>query len=690
MARGSAASRRANLANSSVSSSSSSLALSSNATTATSQQAQDSALTDTPRRVPTPLQNYTSSPLASSQLPSTPAKPDLVPGAVSLSATSLHHETSERSLRKSSSFYNEQALHNKPTAQQSSILSAHPLIDSLTIFILIIQFPSLIVSFIQMIFASMTFAPPLTPPTASLISTLTHATQTSPSLLTVLFADVVTAILSIFFLPRMRSIMADLGSAVIASALGGGGSKTAVYCTALLQIARAVRHSFFLIRRGALLPVPSSVMEPPVEPPQYYLASSGTSPRTLDILYGSAGWFGQAIAIHIVAQSIMHSLRRSFLEHENKLSSMPAASSSPAILGEGYGIDYDSVAYSSSMSPTSSCAPANGTPIKKKKKGNKEGKSHQQTLWSVLANTLVLASRESSQILSDPQAAPEEPSQSSHSLLPTDEGHSLLSSIISDDSTAASGLGYRPSATEPALYCCVRYILENEVAFEIIPGDCAIPSSASDNKAVSSSASPESNGHSDHSLLPTSLVPSIFSHADPTQAATGTQPHACQASLYNDVTVRVNGILWPEVSVQTIVPKVLYPALQNAPDGPSDPTVQLLEASVAGEVEINGELSESMEENAETLLVVSGLTPITEYEIEIGKKFKYKQVTICRTDICTSPKDCKFFCLRRCMLFLEKMMLTCNNSFNRVVASSATFSSSVTSYNSTRYSLHDK
>ncbi|KAK7204083.1 hypothetical protein BZA70DRAFT_290633 [Myxozyma melibiosi] len=651
MARGSAA-RRANISNSSASSSSSSLASAAVAPQLPS-AAQDLPSPDVLRRPPASSQVHSPSSLSNSQGPATPSKSDLSvnKGDVLLPTTPLHHESSERSLRKSSSFYNEHSASagsSKTISVQNSILTPHPFIDSLTIFILIIQFPNLIVSFIHILFASLTFVPPPTPPASSLISALTHATQASPSLLTVLFADITVAVISIFFLPRMRAIMVDLGSAVIASALGGGGSKTAIYCTSLLQIARAVRHSFFLIRRGALSPVSSSSTTPfeyeqePI-PPQYYLASGGNSPRTLDILYGSAGWFSQAIAIHIVGQSVMHSLRRMFLRNETRLSSMPAASSSPAILGDGYGIDYEAVAFAHNMPSSTATPSSNNTPVKKKKKTNKEGKHYQQTLWSALANTLVLASRESNQILSEPQpVVADESSQNCYgSSLTADESQSLLSSLISDDNPSANGLGYRPSATEPALYCCVRYILENEVAFEIIPGDAVASASASaEGKAATSLPATDLNGHDDRSLLPTSLVPSIFSHPDPTQAAVGSQPHACQASLYNGVTVRVNGILWPEVSVQTIVPKLHYPGLQQTSEGPADATVQMLENAVADDVEINGgSLPESAEEFAETLLVVSGLTPITEYEIEICKKFKYRQVTICRTDICTSPKD---------------------------------------------------
>ncbi|KAK9469044.1 hypothetical protein V1512DRAFT_220817 [Lipomyces arxii] len=445
-----------------------------------------------------------------------------------------------------SSLYSEQSESTKDT---SSILVPHPLLDSLTIFILIVQFPSLIVSFIHVVFACLTFIPPSVP-SSSFISSLTHSTPSSPNLLTILFADVAVAVVSIFFLPKMRGVMVDLGSAVISSTLSGGGTKIAFYCTSMLQLGRIIRHSFFLIRRDSLSPVSTPPLYVPevsafdeilAPTPQYYLATSTSGiSRIWDMLSGSAGWFGQAMAVHVVGQSMLYSIRRMFLEQGNRLSSMPAASS-PGM--DGYGIDYEAATYQ--------------TQAKKKKKPVPAYKHQQPSIWTALANTLVLASRG--------EAKPDTDK--------SQEGQSLLSSLISDD-PANNGLGYRPSATEPALYSCVRYVLENEVAFEISPAGVSVDASL-----------------------------------------TGVAPDA----VYDGVSVRVNGILWPEVSVQTVV------------QHETDPIVQALEDAVADEVD---------DVERETLLVVSGLTPITEYEIEVCKRFaSRRQVTICRTNICTSPKE---------------------------------------------------
>ncbi|KAK9332538.1 hypothetical protein V1520DRAFT_352799 [Lipomyces starkeyi] len=94
--------------------------------------------------------------------------------------------------------------------------------------------------------------------------------------------------------------------------------------------------------------------------------------------------------------------------------------------------------------------------------------------------------------------------------------------------------------------------------------------------------------------------------------------------------------------LQTIVPKLHRTAITSSQSDP-DPTVQLLEDAVSDDPTASNSslvLQDTLEEFAETLLVVSGLTPITEYEIEVCKTFKNgRQVTICRTNICTSPKD---------------------------------------------------
>ncbi|KAJ8099730.1 hypothetical protein POJ06DRAFT_223612 [Lipomyces tetrasporus] len=678
MARGSIAKRAAvagvgngaDTAGGSASSSSASLngaaAASSSRTDHSSSPTPDASRRPVPRPA-SPLVKSSTSVFAGVQ-PTAPSKSEVVCVETTSAALTLAHtphqqdlslDSSSRSLRKTPSFCNDPNDSNnnlsshKSGVTQTSILPQHPLIDSLTIFILIIQFPNLIVSFIHLLFACLTFVSPTPSPlSSSLISSLTHATPASPSLLTIFFADITVAVISIFVLPRMRSIMVDLGSAVIASALGGGGSKTAIYCTSLLQLARIVRHSLFLIRRGTLPPPVSTAPSPVVSvsavaeialqpTPQYYLAT-GTSvvPRTWDLLYGSAGWFSQAIAVHIVGQSLMHSIRRMFLEHENRLSSMPAASSSPGMLSDSYGFDYEAATYQSlpqsQSSSTASFPPQNGAAAAMNKKKKKSGSTRhqQQSLWSALANTLVLASRDSSQLRSDPSTTSSDHAQNGGHQQ-EDDNQSLLSSLISDD-YSATGLGYRPSVTEPALYSCVRYILENEVAFEIMPGQPVTPASAP--APVQTSGSVQEQGSS--SILSTSLVPSIFSHQDPTQVVSGAQPHNARASLYVGVSVRVNGILWPEVSVQTIVPKAHHPAIAGVTSDP-DPTVRLLEDAVADEP-LDGSVAtqDSSEAFAETLLVVSGLTPITEYEVEVCKTFKNgRQVTICRTNICTSPKD---------------------------------------------------
>ncbi|KAK9447441.1 uncharacterized protein V1518DRAFT_421004 [Limtongia smithiae] len=670
MARGSA-SRRANQGNTSNASASSST--SSLIALGTQQQQQSGGAvdhgamsSDSLRRSasngfsPLHAGSSTASGLAATQQPATPTKangagmPDSTAGASTPQLSELAAQIdSTLDLASSHMQARQAALCSDPSGSQmasgttsrssllySSILPPHPLIDSVAIFTLIIQFPNVIVSFIHVLFACFTFVPRtnISSSSSSLLSSLTHATPTTPSLLTVLFTDILILVVSIFFLPRMRSVMVDLGSAVIASSLGGGGSKIALYCASFLQLTKAVRHSLFMIQRDALsspmVAGPSAALIPdplPSPPPQYYLVKSASSvPRTWNLLYGSAGWFTEVLAAHIVGQSLMHSLRRIFLEHDNKLSSMPAASSAPGLLGDGYSIDYEAANYQN-LSPASSAVPSSSASGRKKKKSMQSAWHYQQTLWSALANTLVLASRESSQLHATSSVRAPTRTGTSHveSGQADDASPSLLSSLISDDFSSANGLAYRPSASEPALYSCVRYILENEVAFEIT---AAGPQS-------SASVPMPTGSHAENQDSSSLLVPLLFSHADSQSNGSNTQ-----TSVYNGVTVRVNGILWPEVSVQTIIPKINHPANTGSASNEVDPIVQLLEMAVADDSapseDACGTESIATELLAETLLVVSGLTPITEYEIEISKTFKMgRQVVVCLTNVCTLPKD---------------------------------------------------
>ncbi|KAK9456013.1 hypothetical protein V1511DRAFT_496288 [Dipodascopsis uninucleata] len=594
-----------------------------------------------------------------------------------------HQNGTDSNSHTSSSSYGESSKKSHSMRNSVKLLSSHPMLDTLTLFILIVQCPKLVITLAHLIYTGLTFNLPPNNNSfgvhySSLWSSITYATPMHPSVLTILLADFVTGIITVFCMPRLRSIIFDLGSAVIASVLGGGSSKTAVYCMMLLQTARILKQWWFLLRRGAYpFEAPTVTTTPPVsvlsagefaasstplansvshisDAAQYLYSSSTSSSRRWDLIYGPAGWFSQAVAIHIVAQSLMYSIRRRFLENNNKLSSMPAASSSPGLLGDGYGIDCETAA-SYVNTPVSYSMGSNGQSLsssKKRKKSNVlANKPYQQSLWTALANSLVLASRDSSQLdasMYQPLPITESSNLVDEKELNASTKNTMLSSAAQDDLNAVGMMGFRGSEDMPSVFCCIHYILENEVAFELTADLYSSGSSSQADSASTLSQMSIPGSQSMSNLLPvgSSLVPSIFSHNEPSQQQS---PQSSKA-IYADISVRVNGILWPEVSVQTIVPKLLHPAINGHTTSPS-PEVEVLEGQVAdsslavssssGTTVRNGlALSDAPAEYLETILVVSGLTPITEYEIEITKTFRNgKNITLCRTNICTSPKE---------------------------------------------------
>ncbi|KAK9475500.1 uncharacterized protein V1510DRAFT_409403 [Dipodascopsis tothii] len=604
--------------------------------------------------------------------------------------------------------------------QPQLVLSSKPFLDSLSLFVLLIQFPNLVIYFVHIIFACFTFVTPTTPSSGSLLANFTHATPVSPSLLTVFFADVMVAIVSIFFVPWLRTIMVDIGSGVIASSLAGGGSRIAFYCTGFLQISRLAQHSLYLFRRG-FFPIQQSQQS------YVNLTTSNKSliPNTWEFIYGSAGWFSQGVAVHIVAQCIMHSIRQVFLE-KDKLSTMGPVAPASGGLREFADIDYDVnilgtapcsdyfaqtgpiIRHHSSNATLSDSASligknfedttggestgANHTSIgdglnpfsvvnqvqngaavwnhsssnvsnshwqthgsitssKKKKKSsglsatptaialnpysyptgtsNSHGannKYNKQPLWSALANTLVLASRETHSYQTSPGFV-----DVADNFKKRDDSHrSILSSFVSDDSFMKPNIQAGSSSCDaPVDLCgCVRYILENEVAFEIIPISLALSTSSTEGRS-------RFRGERSNSSDSTATAKFTTSNLSATE------------DFYAEISVRVNGILWPEVSIQTIVPKsqltgdlpsfmrdIGHLESQTASSSTLLPLTTYSTNSLA-----LTEASLANDDTAEMLLVVSGLTPITEYELEICKNVQGKVFAICKTNICTSPKE---------------------------------------------------
>lgn len=297
----------------------------------------------------------------------------------------------------------------------STVLSSFPLLDSITLLIIFLQLPSTVLTIIHFLFATMTFVPPsttlLSASTTSSIPSFTtlllQGSAGSPSLLTVIFADFLMALLSIFLWPSARLFVIDFAQAVMAISLGagntgqtGGTIKNAAVCAGVISGAKVISKTYNFDNTWALQSRPSH---------------SGTGPTVSgfsDTSNNPASWIRNAIAIHIVAQGVMRALRGWLTRRPVIASSNEPGSPNPttalkdvnSLIGKQK--DKDPESGTTSQAPqSSSTGPATSESHgRRKRKGNTVVRSR-QPLWAALASTIVHIAKEVEQSQAVSEAA---------------------------------------------------------------------------------------------------------------------------------------------------------------------------------------------------------------------------------------------------------------------------------------------
>jgi hypothetical protein len=282
----------------------------------------------------------------------------------------------------------------------STVLSSFPLLDTITLLIIFLQLPSTVLTIIHFLFASLTFVPPsttlLSASTTSSLPSLTNlllqGSNGAPSLLTIIFADILVALLSMFLWPSARVFLIDFAQAVIAISMGaghatqsGGTLRNAVVCAGVMGGVKVVQGRFKLSDAwDGIQPHSESFL-------------GGPSSELVGRIGSSAGWIRSAIAIHIVAQGVMRATRRWLIGRPDTTdASTPNLTNSKEPLPLGKQKDKDPEAAAGALSQPlereSSTAGTSGG--RRKKKNQIQHIRDNQPLWATMASAIVHIAKE--------------------------------------------------------------------------------------------------------------------------------------------------------------------------------------------------------------------------------------------------------------------------------------------------------
>ncbi|KAJ6260936.1 Ubiquitination network signaling protein ac [Drechslerella dactyloides] len=319
-----------------------------------------------------------------------------------------------------------------------TILSSWPLIDSLTLLIILLQLPTTLLTLVHLLFASLSFVPHnltlLGPnpgaPTfnyGAISNYIFQGQQGGPSVLTIIISDVIMAVVSMLLWPSARIFLVDLAQAVVALTLGAGSSgpgnsgamRNAAVCASVVGISQILRERSQIAQHLGI-PVPPA---------------AGNELNTLAPSTQSPGTIRSALAVHIVAQGVMKAMRRWLTlrdpaeyaaSHPTTSSSSSNIASSSLLSPANHGSSTAKASTASSVvpntpkDPEAACPTTSTTSTTTKKKGKLGGWVRgQQPLWASLANIIVhlkeveklhaANANDSKPALSDTVSASEEP-----------------------------------------------------------------------------------------------------------------------------------------------------------------------------------------------------------------------------------------------------------------------------------------
>lgn len=199
-----------------------------------------------------------------------------------------------------------------PVHLASTILRSCPGTDTVALLIFLLALPSMMLTIVQAFFASLTFMPPtgFTPGTLWSFLDLFQSPVGAPSLITMTLVDLICCLLWFGLWTWARRFALDLAQVQIAMTLGGGnsgkGGGVNGVCVALVLLvhlvrSRGVRDFFFgniLYAKLSSYPTVAIVLQ--------YLPSQADFGDSME----TTSTIRSLIAIHIIAQALMASIRR--------------------------------------------------------------------------------------------------------------------------------------------------------------------------------------------------------------------------------------------------------------------------------------------------------------------------------------------------------------------------------------------
>ncbi|KAI9724877.1 MAG: hypothetical protein M1812_000153 [Candelaria pacifica] len=211
----------------------------------------------------------------------------------------------------------------KPTAHDTgivhlalSILRSCPLGDTIGILLILLQIPPAFLTIVHFLFAALTFVPPAGVSVTSVpsISDLFQSSGGTPSMATIVIADICFLTVWLFLWLPAQEFALDLAQAVIAISLGGGyagktcGSKSVALCFALVSGSH-VMHRNGLHHSGPSLRWSSLPGSAPTSAIESFRAMPSLSDFH-DPTRMTTGWIRSVLAVHVLTQGIIRVVRR--------------------------------------------------------------------------------------------------------------------------------------------------------------------------------------------------------------------------------------------------------------------------------------------------------------------------------------------------------------------------------------------
>lgn len=292
-----------------------------------------------------------------------------------------------------------------PLEFAATVVRSLPVQDTLAILVILMHIPYLSLSFVYLIFASLTFVPPVAN-RAGLnfnFGDMLDGNSHTPSLGTVMCMDFFFFLIWVFLWPPIQDFMLDFAKPVIAVTLGGGTnakdgtSRGVTACFTWVLLHKLIRASKVYWPRVARH-VPDAWRMPAVFNDSFYPTSAAYDKRD------THGWVQSILAIHILTQGIVRYIREWYLKRERFNSTAglgdPEAGKNAGVVGTS-AMNGTSTADSSHDSAFAALDTEAGlstvsnpaTMTKKRRKQSAQVRL-QQPLWAALASTKIVAIKE--------------------------------------------------------------------------------------------------------------------------------------------------------------------------------------------------------------------------------------------------------------------------------------------------------